>query len=155
MANYICRKPCSFGGVSYLPGDSIPLEAVLPRRAGALVRLGLIGMNAVEEQPPMQREEIAIPIRTADGETEIVVTPDEVRQVIAARQASAEEALRVAAAMESEDALIMLSVVDSRREILAALQPRIERITIQNQIAPSSEQETKPPAKGGKKKGDG
>ncbi len=48
MVVYIANKPCRFGGQSYVIGDKIPADKILPRRVGSLVRMGVI----IESEEP-------------------------------------------------------------------------------------------------------
>lgn len=49
MVVYIAKKPCRFGGQSYLIGDKIPADKIQPRRAGSLVRMGVVEQREEKE----------------------------------------------------------------------------------------------------------
>ena len=50
---YIAKKPCRFGGKSYLIGEKIPGDKILPRRIGGLLRMGVIVEGEDEKVPPV------------------------------------------------------------------------------------------------------
>ena len=60
MGVFTCTKPATFAGVRYLPGDTVPAEAIPADRVGAVIRLGLIA--EAQPEPPA-----AVP--DAPGET--------------------------------------------------------------------------------------
>lgn len=73
MATYIANKPCRFGGKSYLIGDKIPDDAILPRRVGSLLRMGVLVEGADETAPvptPPAKPKKTIPVQQKEETTE-------------------------------------------------------------------------------------
>ena len=64
MGVFTCTKPATFAGVKYMPGDTVPAEAIPADRVGAVIRLGLIA----EAQPAAEAQREPEPPAPEPGE---------------------------------------------------------------------------------------
>lgn len=131
MGAYTCIKPATFAGVKYLPGDTIPAEAIPADRVGAVIRLGLIAETqpAAQNQQPQQMEPVEItfniPIRTGDGAVEeMEVKPETVVEAVSVLQMTADDAAKHIAGMTDATALIVIDACDSRKTVKKAAADR-------------------------------
>lgn len=156
MNGYTCIKPCTFGGVAYKVGDAIPSEAVLPSRERALIKQGFIApavdtqvllqenktlkakVEALEktaarasESPQIRTNEpesIVIPITAKGGVLELVATPDDIIKAVTTMQLNAEEAAKAVGEIETEEALILIDALDTRKTVKTAIAERIKEM---------------------------
>ena len=126
--NYICLKRCSFRGVNYLPGDTIPFDAVLPSRAAALTARKVIAKSAGIGGTPISEQEgtvtMTVPILTKDGTMELTMPPDDVAGAINILQCSADGAVEAIGNVANEDMLILINRLDSRKTVQTAAESR-------------------------------
>lgn len=131
MGAYTCIKPATFAGVKYLPGDTVPAEAIPADRVGAVIRLGLIAETQTaaqnEQTQPSTPAEIVftIPIKTGDGTTEnMEVKPETVVEAVSVLQMTADDATKHIAGMTDATALIVIDACDSRKTVNKAAAER-------------------------------
>ena len=131
MGAYTCIKPATFAGVKYLPGDTVPAEAIPADRVGAVIRLGLIAetqqaaQNQHTNQPEPAEIVFTIPIKTGDGETEnMEVKPETVVEAVSVLQMTADDAAKYIAGMIDATALIVIDACDSRKTVKKAAADR-------------------------------
>lgn len=136
MNGYICTKNINLGGTAYQKGETIPGEAVLPNRVRALTREGYIAaQNDAAAVPPEtpQNEPIApapivLPITKNGGVMELVAAPGDIIQAVSILQLNAEEAAKAVAEVESEEALILIDALDTRKTVRTATAARAEEL---------------------------
>lgn len=136
MNGYICTKTISLGGTTYQKGETIPGEAVLPNRVRALTREGYIAaQNDAAAVPPEtpQNEPIApapivLPITKNGSVMELVAAPGDIIQAVSILQLNAEEAAKAVAEVESEEALILIDALDTRKTVRTATAARAEEL---------------------------
>lgn len=136
MSDFICAKGLTLGSVTYAPGQDIPAGAVLPSRVRALVRQGYIVAKAEaapapaqEPQEPMQVPvPITIPLTKDGGVYEVVASPEDIITAVSVMQLTLEEASKVIEDTESEEALILIHALDSRKGIKEAASKRAEAL---------------------------
>ena len=81
MGVFTCTKPATFAGVKYMPGDTVPAEAIPADRVGAVIRLGLIAeaqpaAEAQREPEPPATTTFTVPVTLEDGTVyDATVTP--------------------------------------------------------------------------------
>ena len=125
---YLCEKQLTAGEVTYHPGEMIPDGVILPERSGKLIGSGYISKlqgyvaELREMEPGAYGEKIPISVKSAsDGENEQVTVipakPEEIQQVFSILQMNVEEGARMIADVTSENVLILLHAVDSRKMI--------------------------------------
>ncbi len=131
MGAYTCIKPATFAGVKYLPGDTVPAEAIPADRVGAVIRLGLIAETQPtaenEQTKPSSHAEIVfpIPIKTGDGTVEYMeVKPETVSEAVSVLQMTADDASKRIAGMTDATALIVIDACDSRKTVKKAAAER-------------------------------
>lgn len=136
MSDFICAKGLTLGGVAYTPGEDIPAGAVLPSRVRALVRQGYIVAKAEAAPAPAQEPQepvqvpapITIPLTKDGGVYEVVATPEDIITAISVMQLTLEEATKVIETIESEETLILIHALDSRKGIKTAASERAEAL---------------------------
>ena len=130
MGAYTCLKPAMFAGVIYMPGDTVPAEAIPAERVGAVIRLGLISQvqpSAQKQPKQMEPAEIGfcIPIHTGDGAVEdMEVTPATISEAVSVLQMTVDEAAKYIAVMTDATALIVIDACDSRKMVIKAAADR-------------------------------
>lgn len=132
MNGYICTKTVTLGGTTYQKGEPIPAEAVLPSRVRALTREGYIApQNSTPTEAENQPQEaqntpdpIVIPITKNDGIMELLATPDDIVIATSILQLNAEEAIKAVEEVSSEEALILIDALESRKTVKAATAAR-------------------------------
>lgn len=134
MGAYTCIKPSTFAGIKYLPGDTIPAEAIAADRVGAVIRMGLIaeqaaGATAERSEQPMSVCTFTVPIIFDNGDVEqLPVTPATVEEAVSVLQMTAEGATKHIADMTDTAALILIDACDSRKTVKAAATARAKVI---------------------------
>ena len=136
MSDFICAKGLTLGGVAYAPGQDIPVGAVLPSRVRALVRQGYIVAKAEAAPAPAQEPQepvkvpapITIPLTKDGGVYEVVASPEDIITAVSVLQLNLEEASKVIETIESEEALILIHVLDSRKGVKEAASKRAETL---------------------------
>lgn len=73
MSAYTCRKPATFAGKKYMPGDTIPAEAIPAERVGAVIRMGLIAERKDAPEPTDSAEALEA-LQAARTELEAAAT---------------------------------------------------------------------------------
>lgn len=136
MSDFICAKGLTLGGVTYSPGQDIPAGAVLPGRVRALIRQGYIVAKVETAQAPAQKPQepaivpvpISIPLTKDGGVYEVVAKPEDIITAVSVMQLTLEEATKVIETIESEEALILIHALDSRKGIKTAASERAESL---------------------------
>lgn len=153
MNGFICTKALTLGGVGYEVGQEIPPEAVLPNRVRALKHQGYIAHKvetaaAAAEEPqeePKAPTPVVIPI-TKDGKVlELCVAPADIVMAVSAMQHNAEDAAKVVSGIESEEALILIDALDTRKTVKAAILSRVEAMKKPAEEHTDKGQEEQPP----------
>lgn len=134
--SYLCRKGLNISGTSYNPGDIIPDGVILPHRVRTLEAVGMIsevGENTeapvVNSQPVVSTPElstITIPIKGENGEISLEVTPEEVQEVFALLQMTANEGITAVGKVESDNVLILIHKIDTRKTMQNAAKERAD-----------------------------
>jgi len=120
MGAYTCLKPARFAGVDYVPGDTVPAEAIPVNRVGAVIRLGLIAETQQVEAPAS----FGIPIIIDGNAEELQVTPETVTEAVTVLQMTAENAAKHIAEITDATALIVIDACDSRKTVKKAAADR-------------------------------
>ena len=139
MSDFICIKGLTLGGIDYTPGQAIPAGAVLPSRVRALLRQGYIAQvdEAPEgkseaptkpQEPAMVPAPITIPLTVDGGVYEVVATPNDIIMAAGVLQLTVEEAKPAIEGIDSEEALILINALDSRKGIKEAARARAEAL---------------------------
>lgn len=132
--SYLCRKGLNISGTAYKPGDVIPDGAILPNRVRTLKAVGMIsevaendGTPVVNSQPVVSGSElstISIPVKGENGDITLEVTPEEVQTVFSLLQMTANEGITAIGKVESDNVLILVHAVDTRKTIQNAAKER-------------------------------
>jgi hypothetical protein len=135
MSTYIAIKRAKFAGVDYMPGDTVPAEAIPANRVGAVIRMGIIaeqtpGAPAAPAAPvEPERVTFTVPIFFDSGDVEqLPVTPATVEEAIAVLQMTAEGAVEHIADMTDDTALVLIDACDNRKTVKSAAVARAKAI---------------------------
>lgn len=124
MGVYTCTKPATFAGVRYLPGDTVPAEAIPADRVGAVIRLGLIA-EAQPEPPAAVPAPFTVPVTLEDGTVyDVEVTPETVVEAVTILQMTAEGAMGRIKTVTDNTALILIDACESRKTVKKAAAAR-------------------------------
>lgn len=86
---FTCLKPATFAGVKYMPGDTVPAEAIPAGRVTAVIRMGIIAEHS--EAAPGTPEEAAAAIAAAEKQlAEAAQREQELREALEAAKAAQE-----------------------------------------------------------------
>lgn len=128
MGAYICRKPATFAGVKYKPGDTVPAEAIPADRVGAVIRLGLIAEQAEHNTPATAvalLSRFTVPIIMEGGTTEqLEVVPENIVEAVTVLQLTADAATERIKTITDATALIVIDACDGRKTIKKAAADR-------------------------------
>lgn len=141
---YYAKKPCKFAGNTYLIGDVIPIEVLVPSRIEALKSAGIIDevlaegyVNGEEAQLQTGIVKFELPIfhfgENGDVE-EIPFSSDELTNVFMYLQMTASESVRIIESIEkpeeAKNVLIAVEALDNRKTVKEAARKRIEELSI-------------------------
>ena len=147
MGVYTCTKPATFAGVRYLPGDTVPAEAIPADRVGAVIRLGLIA-EAQPEPPVAVPAPFTVPVTLEDGTVyDVEVTPETVVEAVTILQMTAEGAMGRIKTVTDNTALILVDACDSRKTVKKAAAARAAEL--EGSTAPGEDGGEEPPADAG------
>lgn len=126
MGVYTCTKPATFAGVRYLPGDTVPAEAIPADRVGAVIRLGLIAeAQPAQEVQPAAPAPFTVPVTLEDGTVcDVEVTPETVVEAVTVLQMTAEDAMHRIKTVTDDTALILIDACESRKTVKKAAAAR-------------------------------
>lgn len=129
----IAKKPCGFGGKKFYIGDEIPAEYVLNPKAqekrGVLVVVndGTMAPAPVDPVPPVEAMEVII--HAEEGDMSLNLTKDGLQAVVDVITSKAADAKPIIDQMTDGDALILLHIADSRKEIKTAAENRAKALS--------------------------
>lgn len=135
------KKPCSFCGNQFFIGEEIPAEYVLDpngqEKAGVLTIVGSDSGEDLDSEftATVGQVKFTIPIHAEEGDMLLELTEEELVSVTDVLQESAEAAKAIIDTIESENALILLDVLDSRKGVKTLVRARA------NVLFPSEEGE--------------
>ena len=122
---YIAQRPCTFAGVPYRIGETIPESAILPEAVDNLISYGVI---AKSNTPNPQAEEIttiSIPLYGDGDSLEVVdLSPEEVVQAMGILQQTVADAEKQIADIHSKNLLKIIQCLDPRKGIKDAASKR-------------------------------
>lgn len=126
MGVFTCTKPATFAGVKYMPGDTVPAEAIPADRVGAVIRLGLIAeAQPAQEVQPAAPAPFTVPVTLEDGTVcDVEVTPETVVEAVTVLQMTAEDAMHRIKTVTDDTALILIDACESRKTVKKAAAAR-------------------------------
>lgn len=128
--SYLCRKGLNISGTAYKPGDVIPDGVILPNRVRTLKAVGMISEVAENDGTPVvsssELSTISIPVKGENGDITLEVTPEEVQTVFSLLQMTANEGITAIGKVESDNVLILVHAVDTRKTIQNAAKERAD-----------------------------
>ena len=122
---YTALKSCRIGGNNYNKGDIIQPNKLSAYEGLKLVRYGILSelpINAEEMVEPIQFV-VSIPILSQDGKS-INCTSDDVTENFRLLQMTATDAAEYIKNINSDSVCDVLSVIDTRKSVLAAISKR-------------------------------
>lgn len=141
MSEFVCKKPITLSGRNFSYGEVIPEGYVLPGRALALIRSNYIAEiegGPTEEKgvpiTPIQGENgdtlITIPIEANEGILEATMSSQSVITFFTINQKNAEDAKNAIGNLDDSNALLLLSVFDTRKTVKDAATERAKKINV-------------------------
>ena len=153
----IALKPCSFGGVRYYKGDSVPADSVcnpkVQEKRGTILivpddKNDIESDNARGETIPSG---INIPIVRKPGEIiYMTFSAEEVSEIFLMLQMSATEAVKSVKSVESAELLTAIQCIDGRSTVNKAIANMLKVLDSENH----TEENQEPSNQGDKTKGD-
>lgn len=138
MDGYIAQKRCRILEVKYLPGEAIQKDAVPPDLEERLIKGGFIVSTGEEPAKGTasnaqnaagaanEPTKVKVPVCTKDGVLTLEMEPDDVAETIRILQLNAEEAAAAVATIETEEILILIDTLDSRKTVKNAVRAKAE-----------------------------
>ena len=124
---YIVNKPLTIGGTRRSVGSLVETEEVL--NAGLLERTGYLTRTQEAITGVLESTGFIIPLTGKDGSEEISLGEDEVQEVFAILQMSAEEAVAIIADIRNEAELKLLCSCDHRKASINATKARLKELS--------------------------
>lgn len=134
---YTALKPCSFAGLNYRIGETVPEAVLLPGAIKSLIKMGVIGASD-DSQPaggttkPAEGDErttvVTIHVPVDEGTLELVATAEALQDIFTALCSNVSDADKVVKRMTDADALVLLSLADNRKSIKAAAEERAKAL---------------------------
>lgn len=135
----VANKPCTFGGKKFKIGEEVPAELVANPKVQA--KRGVLTISdgeiipvdiPVEELQECTAEvgqvKFCINIHAKEGELPVEATNEELQLVFDVLQENADDAKKTISEIESENVLILLDVVDSRKTVKTAIKERVDAL---------------------------
>lgn len=129
---YKALKPCTFAGRKFIIGDEIPADLVLnPQKL--LKRGTIVQVNGEAETslvPEVQEGEtvIVVPVYDKDEVINISLTAEQIVEVVTIIQHTVDEAEETIKGITSEDELIVIHRLDSRKGVKEAAEKRANEL---------------------------
>lgn len=151
---YFAKKPCKFAGKSYLIGDVIPVEVLIPSRIEALKSAGIIyelsetGEKLQEQTGIVEFELPILNIGLNGGIENMKFNNEELKDVFMYLQMTASQATesieRLPKPEEAKNVLIAVKVLDGRKTVKDAAKKKLEEIYASKNVTDGDNE----PAKG-------
>lgn len=135
---YIALKPCSFAGLSYRIGDSVPDAVLHPGAIKSLISMGVIASgdgtqpvaNATSPtagaQSPAKTE---IHVEVEEGTLALEITAEGLQGIFTAMCGNVEKAEDAIEEMTDVDALVLLALADNRKTVKTAAEDRAKALS--------------------------
>lgn len=128
---YIALKPCQISGKKYIIDDEVDVSMLTEQEIASLCKKKLIvkavaGDNACTASP--EEALLTVPVVTKDETVEVTVTGEQLRDVVALVQKTAEEAKKEIKIITEEAMLILIHRLDNRSSVQEAAQKRAEAL---------------------------
>lgn len=135
----IAKKPCSFGGKKFFIGEEVPAYLVANPESQEKLGVLAIAKNEVGEVPAdmagtfIQEKGTGVIMISVNSESDdemlaIPVTVEEIQQVFSIMQLTADEGTKAISGVKSENVLIILHAVDSRKTIKDAAKKQADNL---------------------------
>lgn len=125
------KQPCSFNGRKFIIGEEIPAEYILDPKGQE--KMGVI---SIVEHSNTNTGAINIPIHTEEGDIVLTVTNDELNvftdilQIGAVKTEDKQKISDIVQKINSEDLLIMLSALDTRKFVKDTAEERAKALNL-------------------------
>lgn len=122
---YVAQKCCKFQGKPYKPGDIVPADVFPPYMARKLVFNGIIVELEGEESPEAL---LAVPILDDALVDNVEISVENLIPVLVALQKNSQEAICDMEAFETEEQIILLRSLDSRKGVISAVDKHLQEV---------------------------
>lgn len=120
----IAQKPCTFAGKKFYIGDEIPEEYVLNPKAQEKMGTLAIAPDDEDNAPEPASATVEITVHAEEGDVALNVPVEEFQTIFNVLTATADNGVDIIPMLNSGDSLVLLSVVDDRKTIRAAVEAR-------------------------------
>lgn len=134
MDAYVCRKPATFAGKKYWPGDTVPGDSVAPGRARALIDMGILSeaqAGGVVESAAETAQEVPMLVGVplpGDTDEMAAVSAQSVTAALLVMKMNATTAVKAVGAIDDGDTLLILKACDGRKTVITAAQNRADAL---------------------------
>lgn len=128
---YVAQKPCSFAGISFKIGETVPGELIVPGAISSLLKMKILsvnGQNETHEATTKTVERIEIKAKTDEGYLLLSLTPEGLQNIFDVLSCNLNDAAAIISQMTDSDALILLHISDSRKGVKEAAETRAKEI---------------------------
>lgn len=128
---YIAQKPCSFAGISFKIGETVPGELIVPGAIKSLLKMNILSVNGQNEIPEVTTktvERIEIKAKTDEGYLLLSLTPEGLQNIFDVLLCNLNDAAAIISQMTDGDALILLHLSDGRKGVKEAAETRAKEI---------------------------
>lgn len=127
----IAKRPCSFGGRNFFIDEEIPAELVADVKLQEKLGILTVIADTVPDEDNSREYESAVAVTVygdGDSDTALLLSPEEVQSVFAILQQTAEAGVKAIAEVKSENVLILVHAVDSRKTIKDAAKKQADNL---------------------------
>lgn len=128
---YIALKPCQIAGKKYIIDDKVDVSMLTEQEIASLCKKKLIVKAGAEDNvfsASLEETLLTVPVVTKDETIEVTVTGEQLRDVVALVQKTAEIAIKDIKEITEEAMLILIHRLDSRKSVQEAAQKRAEAL---------------------------
>lgn len=122
----IAQRPCSFGGKKFFKGEEIPAEYVMSPKMQEKMGV-LVIVNG--DQSPAPAGAMEVVIHAEEGDLSLNLTKEGLQAFVDVITSKPAEAKPIIEQMTDGDALILLHIADSRKDIKAAAETRAKALS--------------------------
>lgn len=123
----IAKRLCSFGGKRFFNGDEIPAEYVMHPKMQE--KLGVLVIVNDGDQAPAPAGAMEVVIHAEEGDLPLNLTREGLQAFVDVLTSKPSEAKPIIEQMTDGDALILLHIADSRKDIKAAAETRAKALS--------------------------
>lgn len=128
---YIALKPCQISGKKYIIDDEVDVSMLTEEEIASLCKKRFIAKAGAEDNvfsASLEETLLTVPVVTKDETIEVTVTGEQLRDVVALVQKTADEAIKEIKDITEEAVLILIHRLDVRKSVQEAAQKKAEAL---------------------------